>query len=176
MRSAGGVAALAAEVVDEEHARVGLHLQRRLVVGRVAAGAEVEHLQGQLAPGHHHGALAVDPAAVVLDQGRLLGVVQAVEDAHHAPLERERVRDEDPPPDGADDALGHDRLAVAGRAVQEDGAARGDGGAETLEHLGREHQLGERPRQRAEAIFMPVRLCASVWLRYCANGTGAGPR
>ena len=57
--------ALAAEVVDQVDAVVGLQLERRVVDLGVLVVAQIQHVQRQLAAGDDEGALAADPAAVV---------------------------------------------------------------------------------------------------------------
>ena len=61
-RSRGGNP-LAAEVVDDEHAAVGLHLDRRLVELRDRVERQVEHLERQLAADDHHRPPDLRPSA-----------------------------------------------------------------------------------------------------------------
>ena len=56
--------ALAAEVVDDEHAAVGLQLDRRFVELRDRVERQVEHLERQLAADDDHRPADLLPAAI----------------------------------------------------------------------------------------------------------------
>ena len=76
----------------------------------------------------------------------------------------------------AADPFGHDRLAVAGRAVEEERLRRVDRRPELVEHRLVDDELIEARRQarRDRPTAAPpshARTCASYW----ASATGAGP-
>jgi hypothetical protein len=58
-----GTDALPSEVVHQEHAAVGAHLQRRLVEARQRVEREIELIERQLAAHHHDGTADAHPAA-----------------------------------------------------------------------------------------------------------------
>ena len=150
-----GAHLLPAKVVDEEHAAVGLHLERCLIVLGDVVPHQVQRLQRQLAAGHDHRPRDADPAPVGAGADRLV-VGRARRLPRHGPVV-ELVKDLDdhaPHLDGKGhkhlaaqhhlaQALGHDRLAVARRAVEKDRAPGIDRRPQHLQHLGVDHQVGE---------------------------------
>src|SRR5207245_4667112 len=84
---------LAAEIVDHEHAGVGLPLQRRLVVAVLRVICQVELLELELASGGHDRALHPDEPAVdrLLALGHL--VVHGVDHADDLVAKRDCVWD-----------------------------------------------------------------------------------
>ena len=144
--------ALAAEVVDDQHAAVGHGLHGRLVEpgGRVVA--QLERLERQLAAHHHHGAAAAHPAAVhvdaAVDAGRhvLFGQLfmhDGVEEAHDLALDLEGVRHVQVAVQQLLDGLGDDGLAIAGRPVDEHRVAGVDRGPELVHHAVADDEVRE---------------------------------
>src|SRR2546426_5439335 len=117
--------ALAAEVVDHEDAAVRLHLERSLVELRGLVVDEVERLERELAAGHDDWPLRDDPAVV---EAETLGdhrverdaVIDLVEDLDDLLVDLDRIRQDDLALEERDEDLRDRRLAVPGRAEQED--------------------------------------------------------
>ncbi len=70
---------LAAEIVDDEDAARRLELQRRLIGAGDRVVLEIEHVERQLAAGHHGRALAqhvaaIDPDVGLAQRARLIGL------------------------------------------------------------------------------------------------------
>ena len=121
-RRSFGEHALAAEVVDQEDAAVGLHLERRLVELRGLVVDEVERLERELAAGHDDGTLADDPAVVEAQpvRRRLLqhgAVIDLVVDLDDLLVDLDRVRKDDLTPQQRDEHLG-DAWSCRCRAVR----------------------------------------------------------
>ena len=89
-----------------------------------------------------------------------------------------RVRDGDVAVEQVADRLRDDRLAVAGRAVDEHRVAAVDRRAELIEHALAEHQVRRTPRARASRVAsrgVAARRTSACTRSYCASGTGATP-
>lgn len=146
LSSASGGRLLATEVVDDQDPAVGLELQGGVVHAAGTVEAQVELLGGELAAGQDHGAPAQDPARVeALGLGVDGAVQHRVVHGDDLPVDLDGVGDQDRVvPVGPDQALGDRRLAGAGGAVQEDGAARSHRRAELVDQVVADHQVGER--------------------------------
>ena len=88
-------------------------------------------------------------------------MVHGVEQPHDLPLDLERVRDRDVAVEQVANRLRDDRLAVAGRAVDEQRVAGIDGRAELIEHALPEHEVPEGiakavARRAARRRLLPV--------------------
>ncbi len=123
---------LAAKVVDEEHAAVGFHLQRRFVDLGDRLKAQFQRVHRQFAAHHDRRALEQTPALVHADEARLArgrimsgGVIgnvhQRIVNLNDLPADRDGVRQPDRIGSGQQfgDGLRDRGLAVAGRPIQE---------------------------------------------------------
>ncbi len=142
-----GTDALAPEVVDDEQAVVGLHLERRGIVLRARIVLEIQHLHRQLAADHDARPFAQDPPAVRftrrLARGALVDVrivdgddltvdLDGVRHPHRVAIEHLPQR------------LGDGGLAGPRRTVEEDRLPGHGRGAELVERLVADHEVRER--------------------------------
>ena len=155
--------ALAAEVVDDEDAAVGLHLDRRFVEPRDRVEREVEHLQRQLAADHDDRPLDLFPAPVVRRRGDHAGrrrgaadvhVVDRIERGDRLAVDVDGVRHEHVGAERPADPFGHDGLAVSGSAVEEERLARIHRRPELIEHRAVDDEILEPFR---EAVAIDIR-------------------
>ena len=153
-----GTHALPPEVVDDQHASVRLHLERRLVHLAVRVVLQIELVQRQLAPGEHDRALHAREAPVVDVHGlqpvflrlvpvhpavRQRAVVHRIEDHHDVTVDIHRVRDEQVATHHSGDRFGEVRLPVPRVAVQEHGFRRVDRRPQLVEELRIQDQVAE---------------------------------
>ena len=142
--------ALAAEVVDHEDPAIGLHLEGRLVHLRGLVPDEVERVERELATGHDDRTARDDPTVVVAQALRDGGVddrpvVDLVVELDDLLVDLDRVREDDLALEQGDHDLGDRRLAVAGRAEEEDRFPGVDGRPELRERVARDDHGREGP-------------------------------
>src|SRR5262245_47205813 len=154
--------ALAAEVVDQEHAAVRLQLDRRFVELRERVEGEVEHVERQLAADDDDRTLDADPPAVARRGGKQTRhldvqlerlVVDWIAHRHHVPVDVDRMRDVHVAAERAAHAFRQHRLAVSGRSVEKHALAHVHGRAELLEDVVADDQMLEALR---EAVTLDV--------------------
>ena len=127
-------------------------LDRRVVEPGCRVVAQLERVERQLAADRHQRPPAAHPPPIrrgivcepVAFGKRERVVVHRVEQPHDLPLDLERMRDRDVAVEQVANRLRDDRLAVAGRAVDEQRVAGIDRGAELIEHALSEHQMLKR--------------------------------
>ena len=139
---------LAAEVVDEEDAVVGLHLHGRRENAAGFVVVQFEHAGYQLAAHHDEGSLARHPARIELGVFFIDGLM------HYGIVEHDDlavyfhgVRDQNRIAVHAQQPLGETGFAVAGRAIKKQRFLRNDGGPELIEHAVGKHQVAQRVAQ-----------------------------
>ena len=141
------------EIVDDEDAAQRLDMQRRFVEFRLRVEAQIEHFQRELAARHDEGPPAGNPALVEIVAAqrtrpcrigvRNLFVRALVEQLDDLAFDLDAIGDVDHVAEHIADLLGHRCLAVAGRTVEQDGAAGIDGGADLLHEIFRDDHLAE---------------------------------
>ena len=148
---------LAAEVVDEVDAVVGLYLEGSFVdLGRVVE-AQVQHVHGQLAAGDDEGPFALQPAAVEVPlhrhhgRGRFLFdalVVDGVVHLDDVALALDGIGQVDGRRIEVVQRFDEEGLAVARAAVHQHGRGGGNRRADLREHPLRDDHAAERLGQR----------------------------
>ena len=132
-------------------------LHRRVIEPGCRVVAQLERIERQLAADRHQRPPAAHPPPI---RRRLVGepvafgkrqriVVHGVEQPHDLPLDLERMRNRDVAVEQVANRLRDDRLAVAGRAVDEQRMPGIDRGAELIEHALAEHEM---PKGVAQAV------------------------
>ena len=142
---------LAAEVVDDQHAAVRDGLYRRVVEPGCRVVAQFERIERQLAAHRHERAPAAHPSPIrrrivgepVAFRKRDLVVTHRVEQPHDLPLDFEGVWNRDVAVEQVANRLRDDRLAVAGRTVDEQRMAGVDRRAELIEHALSDDEMPE---------------------------------
>ena len=160
---------LPAEVVDDQHAAVRRGLHRRVVEPGCRVVAQLERIERQLAADRHERTPAAHPSPIrrrvvgepVAFGERELVVVDGVEQPHDLPLDLQRMRNRDVAVEQVANRLRDDRLAVAGRAVDEQRVAGIDRRAELIEHALPEDEMlkgiaNAAARRGARRDLLPV--------------------
>ncbi len=137
---------LPAEIVCNEKAVIGFHLKGSFIIFGKRVEIQIEHLEGQLAPGHDHRPFDADPA--VID-------VRDISFECHRYV-RDRIEHEnDLPPYGngmrniyrfgkqSTDGFGNGGFAVSGRAINENRLSGADGRAEPCQERITQNKTGE---------------------------------
>ena len=130
-------------------------MQRRLVELRDLAALQIEHFERQLAAGDHHRPPAGDPSPSISSRRMSMSCAQVtlggfdrpmdagIEDANDLAFDLDAIGNVDDVGEEPADLLGDRALAIAGRAVKQDGAARIDCRTEAVHELVADHQAGE---------------------------------
>ncbi|MBI2297527.1 MAG: hypothetical protein HYU66_01015 [Armatimonadetes bacterium] len=152
---------LATEVVDHEHAAVGLELQRSDVMAALDVPGHLEVLHQQLAADDDERPADEGPAAIERHAGGVGGVadglvVDGVVELHHLPAGLDGVGDEDPAAERFAHPLGHQGLAVARMAVEEQRLAGVEGRPELEQHVLGHHQPLERLAHALHVELLPL--------------------
>ena len=137
---------LAAEIVDDEDAVIGPHLVGRLIEFQNRVEPEFQGVFGHFAADDDHRPPAQHPAGIVpgrLAVGGYRLMVDFIEEADDLAVDVEGEGNVNRVLEGLADGGGHDRLAVARRAEQEDGAAAVDGRADLFQEAGVHFELGK---------------------------------
>ena len=166
---------LPTEIVDDESAANGLHVQRCLVKPCVGIEVEVQHGEGQLAPRNGQGPPNGNPASVDIGSTQTLhrsttafgfvfilhgNVKRLVVEFNDLTVNVDAVRDVDDVFKQMADDLGNRRLAVARRTIEQDRAPGIDGRPQCADQAVRYDQIGEALHQRIAGNLLGGELLA----------------